>query len=126
MRLATCRPSVTCIGSRWSSGSKPTALVGAAIVAAAAIAFPPPVGGGGFPVLGTGDIHFRLDHASFRSGAGTTECEFYIEIDNNELAFRPEGDRYQARVGLRLEFYGSRRKLVEKAYTPDFWEQDEA
>jgi hypothetical protein len=67
-------------------------------------------------VLGVGDIHFRLDHADFRSGAGTTESEFYIEIDNHELVFAPRGAGMQAEVELRLEFFRRGRKLDSKSY----------
>jgi GWxTD domain-containing protein len=75
-----------------------------------------------FPVVGSGDIHFRLDQASFRSGAGTTESEFYLEIDHNELAFRKEGDRNRAKIELRLEFFGAGQKLDTKTYPLDIWE----
>jgi len=74
--------------------------------------------------VGSGDIHFRLDHAAFRSGAGTTESEFYLEIDHDELAFRKEGDRHRARIELSLEFYRTGRKLETKSYPLDFWERD--
>ncbi len=97
-----------------------------AVPVAIFLALPPAAVAATFPVIGGGDIHFRLDQASFRSGVGTTETEFYIEIDNDELVFRPDGDRFQAKVALKFIFYGHGRTLGEKTYDPEFWEHEEA
>jgi hypothetical protein len=69
-----------------------------------------------FPLIGAGDIHFRLDHASFRSGAGTTESEFYLEVDNAELGFRVKDGRLVANLEFHLEFLGGGKRIGGREY----------
>jgi GWxTD domain-containing protein len=71
----------------------------------------------GFPALGTGDIHFRIDHAAFRSGDGHAESEFYIELDSHELAYQPKDGKLEARVKLALDFFAKGEPADGKSYT---------
>ncbi len=90
---------------------------------AAVVLLAAPKGAGAFPLLGSGEIHFRLDHASFRSGAGTTESEFYLEVDNGELEFQERDDRYVAEVEFRIDFYGGGKRIGRREYPLDLVEQ---
>ncbi len=75
-----------------------------------------------FPIIGTGDIRFRLDHASFRSGVGTTESEFYLEVDNADLGFRVKDGRLVANTEFQLEFLGGGKRLGGREYPLEFRE----
>lgn len=75
-----------------------------------------------FPAIGTGDIRFRLDHASFRSGAGTTESEFYLELDNADLGFRVKDGRLVANAEFQIEFYSGGKHLGGREYPLEFRE----
>jgi len=76
--------------------------------------------GAAFPVIGAGDIRFRLDHAAFRSGAGTTESEFYLEVDNADLGFRVKDGRLVAHAEFHLDFHGGGKRLEGREYPLEF------
>ena len=82
---------------------------------------------GAFPVLGSGEIHFRLDHAIFRSAEGAPESEFYLEVDTHELEFQPKDDRLRASLRLALTFVGEGEEIDQKTYPLEVWaEKDRA
>jgi GWxTD domain-containing protein len=79
-----------------------------------------------FPVLGTGEIHFRLDHAAFRSAEGTPESEFYIELDTSEVEFQPKDGRLRANLRLYLAFFADGDGIDEKTYPLEVWGEGDA
>jgi len=101
-----------------------TVALAAVVAAALAVALAAALAGecAAFPLVGAGDIRFRLDHASFRSGVGTTESEFYLEVDNVDLGFRVKDGRLVANAEFHLEFHGGGKHLGGREYPLEFGE----
>ncbi|HWN80517.1 MAG TPA: hypothetical protein VNM87_00335, partial [Candidatus Udaeobacter sp.] len=79
-----------------------------------------------FPVLGSGEIHFRLDHAAFRSAEGKPESEFYLELDTSEVEFQPKDGRLRANLKLYLAFFAQGNGVDEKTYPLEVWGEGDA
>ena len=79
-----------------------------------------------FPVLGEGEIHFRLDHAAFRSAEGKPESEFYLELDTSEVEFQPKDGRVRANLKLYLSFFADGEGVDEKTYPLEVWGESDA
>ncbi len=75
-----------------------------------------------FPLLGSGDIRFRFDHAAFRSGTGGAESEFYLEIDNSELEFVVDSGDLIAEVELKVDLFAEGKRVFRREYPLKFTE----
>ncbi|MGD8394542.1 MAG: hypothetical protein PVF43_03580, partial [Candidatus Eiseniibacteriota bacterium] len=73
------------------------------------------------PVIGTGDIGFRLDSAQFRAPSGGTDIELYFEIDNDELEFEPVDERHRARLRVTLNFLAAGEPVRDWSEEPELW-----
>ncbi|MGD8396550.1 MAG: GWxTD domain-containing protein [Candidatus Eiseniibacteriota bacterium] len=73
------------------------------------------------PIIGAGDIGFRLDSAQFRAPNGGTDIELYFEIDNDELEFEPVDERHRARLRVTLNFLAAGEPVRDWSEEPELW-----
>lgn len=80
------------------------------------------------PATSHGDVRFTVDAAGFATSGSETREEIYIQVPSSELAFRPAGEAFAARLEVEFAYRdtSSDAPILEKTMLADLTVKTEA